>query len=109
MPQRLQRRRRANPGSQPSGPSPVGEPGRASDTPNPLKNVYFGEQHLHTANSPDAFAMGTRNTPDDAYNFCKGKAIKKIVSGTVVQKRTPYDRCAVNASWHPRRSRALSR
>ncbi|MBW2161083.1 MAG: DUF3604 domain-containing protein, partial [Deltaproteobacteria bacterium] len=59
----------------PSGPSPVGEPGRASDAPNPLKNVYFGEQHLHTANSPDAFAMGTRNTPDDAYDFCKGKAI----------------------------------
>jgi len=79
----------------PSGPSPVGEPGRASDAPNPLKNVYFGEQHLHTANSPDAFAMGTRNTPDDAYNFCKGKAIKKSTTGAMVQKRTPYDWCAV--------------
>jgi hypothetical protein len=72
-----------------------GEPGRDSKDANPLKNVYFGEQHLHTANSPDAFAMGTRNTPDDAYNFCKGEAIKKIVSGTTVQKKTPYDWCAV--------------
>jgi len=27
---------------------------------NPLKNVYFGEQHLHTSASPDAFAVGTR-------------------------------------------------
>ena len=44
----------------------LGEPGRDSEGGNPLKNVYFGEQHLHTANSPDAFAMGTRNTPDDA-------------------------------------------
>ncbi|MBW1758072.1 MAG: DUF3604 domain-containing protein [Deltaproteobacteria bacterium] len=60
-----------------------------------MKNVYFGEQHLHTANSPDAFAMGTRNTPDDAYDFCKGKAIKKSTTGEMVQKRTPYDWCAV--------------
>tara|TARA_R110000850_G_scaffold60079_1_gene138162 strand:- start:707 stop:2590 length:1884 start_codon:yes stop_codon:yes gene_type:complete len=72
-----------------------GEPGRAAGGKNPLKNVYFGEQHLHTANSPDAFAMGVRNTPDDAYRFAKGEAIKKIVSGTTVQKRTAYDWCAV--------------
>ena len=37
----------------------AGEPGRSSGKPNPLKNFYFGEQHLHTANSPDAFAMAT--------------------------------------------------
>ncbi len=36
---------------------PIGEPDRSSGKPNPLNNVYFGEQHLHTANSPDAFAM----------------------------------------------------
>ena len=40
----------------------VGEPGRGSNQPNPLNNVYFGEQHLHTVNSPDAFSFGTRNT-----------------------------------------------
>ena len=79
----------------PSGPSPVGEPGRASDTPNPLKNVYFGEQHLHTVNSPDAFAMGTRNTPDDAYRFAKGEAVEKSTTGKMVQKKTPYDWCGV--------------
>ena len=33
----------------------VGEPRRESKKPNPQKNVYFGEQHLHTVNSPDAF------------------------------------------------------
>jgi len=73
----------------------AGEPGRSSGKPNPLNNVYFGEQHLHTQNSPDAYAMGTRNTTDDAYNFCKGKAIKKNTSGEMVQKKTPYDWCAV--------------
>ncbi len=69
----------------------IGEPGRSSGQSNPLNNVYFGEQHLHTQNSPDAFAMGTRNTTDDAYNFAKGKAVKKNTSGKMVQKKTPYD------------------
>ncbi|MGB5620321.1 MAG: DUF3604 domain-containing protein, partial [Desulfobacterales bacterium] len=73
----------------------AGEPGRDSDKPNPLNNVYFGEQHLHTVNSPDAFAMGTRNTQEDAYNFAKGKAVKKNTSGEMVQKKTPYDWVAV--------------
>lgn len=73
----------------------AGEPGRSTGKKNPLNNVYFGEQHLHTQNSPDAFAMGTRNTPDDAYNFAKGKAVKKNTSGKMVQKITPYDWAAV--------------
>jgi len=59
------------------------------------RQVFFGEQHLHTQNSPDAFAMGTRNTTDDAYNFAKGMAVKKNTSGKMVQKKTPYDWCAV--------------
>jgi len=76
----------------------IGEPGRSDRGPNPLKNVYFGEQHLHTQQSPDAFAMGTRNSIDDAYNFCKGEAIEKVTlsqTSHMVQKKTPYDWCAV--------------
>ncbi|MBW2275492.1 MAG: DUF3604 domain-containing protein [Deltaproteobacteria bacterium] len=73
----------------------AGEPGRGSGKPNSLNNVYFGEQHLHSANSPDAFAMGTRNTPDDAYRYCKGEAVKKNTTGKMVQKKTPYDWCAL--------------
>jgi len=73
----------------------IGEPGRSSGKPNPLNNVYFGEQHLHTVNSPDAYSMGTRNTPDDAYLFAKGEAIKKNTSGEMVQKKTPYDWAAI--------------
>ncbi|MEA3413659.1 MAG: DUF3604 domain-containing protein [Pseudomonadota bacterium] len=79
----------------PAGADSPGEPGGGSGGPNPLKNVYFGEQHVHTVNSPDAFAFGTRNTPDDAYRFCKGEAIKMVTTGKMVQKKTPYDWCAV--------------
>ena len=76
----------------------IGAPGRGSKNANPLKNVYFGEQHLHTQDFADAFSMGTRNSQDDAYNFCKGKAIKKVTlsqPGMTMQKKTPYNWCAV--------------
>ncbi len=73
----------------------VGEPGRDAKKPNPLKSVYFGEEHLHTVNSPDTFAFGTRNTPDDAYHFCKGEAIKVATTGETVKKKTPYNWCAI--------------
>jgi hypothetical protein len=73
----------------------IGEPGRNSGKSNPLHNVYFGEQHLHTSASADAFAMGNRNTADDAYRYCKGEPVKKSTTGDMVQKKTPYDWCAV--------------
>lgn len=74
---------------------PAGEPDLNSGNANPLNNVYFGEQHLHTANSPDAFSFGTRNLPDDSYRYCKGEAVKKSTGGDMVQRGTPYDWCAV--------------
>ncbi len=70
---------------------PVGEAGK----PNPLKNVYFGEEHLHTVNSPDAFSFGTRNTPDDALRYCKGEEITLATTGAKHKKKTPYDWCAI--------------
>jgi hypothetical protein len=30
----------------------IGEPGREAGKPNPLKNFYFGEQHMHTPGTP---------------------------------------------------------
>ena len=69
----------------------IGEPGRGSDKPNPLKNVYFGEQHLHTRASPDAFVIGVRGTWEDAYNWAMGKEIKLSTTGEAIRKSTPYD------------------
>jgi hypothetical protein len=72
----------------------IGEPGRGSGK-NPLKNVYFGEQHLHTRNSPDAFAVGTRGTWEDAYRYAKGEEVKLSTTGEKIKKRTPYDFVAI--------------
>ena len=42
----------------------VGEPGRSAGGKNALKNVYFGEQHMHTSSSFDAFTVGVTMTWD---------------------------------------------
>lgn len=41
----------------------------------PTKNAYFGDLHIHTKNSFDAFIVGTRTTADDAYRFAQGLPI----------------------------------
>ena len=43
---------------------------------NPDRNAYFGDLHVHTRYSFDAYAFGTLATPYDAYRFAKGEAIK---------------------------------
>jgi hypothetical protein len=73
----------------------VGEPGHADGKKNPLKNVYFGEQHLHTMNSPDAFVVGTRQTWDQAYQWAMGKEVKLSTTGEPMKKSTPYDFVAI--------------
>ena len=44
--------------------------------PDPLKRAYFGETHLHTAYSLDAFIGGARLDPDSAYRFAKGEDVR---------------------------------
>jgi len=60
---------------------------------NPLKEAYFGEQHLHTAYSLDAYIGGARLTPSDAYRFAKGETVQ--VSGVNVRLHAPLDWAAV--------------
>ena len=60
----------------------VGEPNSGSSGPNSLKNVYFGEEHLHTSASPDAFVVGTRGTWEDAYRYAMGAEVTLSVVHT---------------------------
>ncbi len=73
----------------------AGEPGRSAGGKNPLKNVYFGEQHMHTRNSFDAFTIGVNQTWEQAYDYAKGKEVKLSTTGQRMQKRTPYDFVAI--------------
>ncbi len=60
----------------------------------PTRNVYFGDLHLHTALSVDAFITNTRTMPDDAYRYAKGEAIDHV-SGEKIRIHTPLDFLAV--------------
>jgi hypothetical protein len=56
--------------------------------------ALFGELHMHTAWSFDAYLFNTRATPDDAYNFAKGKPLKHPL-GQTYQLTRPLDFMAV--------------
>jgi hypothetical protein len=61
---------------------------------NPDRNAYFGDLHVHTANSFDAYVFGTMATPDDAYNYAKGQPLAHP-SGYEMELRAPLDFYAV--------------
>jgi len=56
---------------------------------NPTR-VYWGDTHVHSELSGDAYALGTRLTPDDAYRFAKGEKVL-ATGGQEVQLRRPLD------------------
>ncbi len=56
--------------------SPVHAEGERCYDYDPDKNVYWGDLHVHTAYSMDAYMFDTRLTPRDAYRFARGKQVK---------------------------------
>ena len=71
------------------GPSAMAQTGDGAD-----RKALFGELHMHTQWSFDAYYMSTRATPDDAYEFAKG-APKKHPIGQTFQISRPLDFMAV--------------
>ena len=58
------------------------------------RNLYFGDTHVHTKYSFDAYIFGTTASPDDAYSFAKGAPIKHPL-GFDMQLSEPLDFYAV--------------
>ena len=59
----------------------------------PAKNrmqVYWGDTHLHTTDSADAFAFGARLTPEDALRFARGEQVTST-SGIDARLSRPLD------------------
>ncbi|OCC23492.1 hypothetical protein MB02_12580 [Croceicoccus estronivorus] len=75
------------------GDSPAESVPQASVAPvlaeNPDRNAYFGELHLHTALSFDAYIMGARVGLDDAYRFARGDEINMM--GRPIRRDVPLD------------------
>ena len=86
--------------SQPALPTPKGvlegddEPAADDVTRYPERTALFGDLHVHTENSFDAFVFGTQATPVDAYRYGKGEAIRHP-SGFDIQLDRPLDFYAV--------------
>lgn len=76
-------------------PAPAGAAqARAPIDTAPDRQAFFGDLHLHTTFSFDAFAlMGTKTTPEEAYKFGKGEPITYF--GHTVKRSEPLDFMAV--------------
>ncbi len=58
------------------------------------RQALFGELHVHTQLSFDAFIFGVRATPDDAYRYARGEEITHP-AGFAMQLERPLDFIAV--------------
>ena len=80
----------------PKAPEQAQQAGQAPPTEqrvekNPDRNAYFGEEHIHTSWSVDAWLMGNRITgPDDALKYAQGQTIKHPM-GYDIKIETPMD------------------
>jgi hypothetical protein len=58
------------------------------------RNAYFGDTHVHTKYSFDAYIFGVTASPDDAYRYAQGESIKHPL-GYEMQIDEPLDFYAV--------------
>ena len=90
----------SNPAEKAAAPAPAApaaqtvEQLEAAVPDNSLKEAYFGETHVHTSFSLDAFIGGARLTPDEAYKFAQGKDV--TIQGQTHNIRKPLDWTAVS-------------
>ncbi|MFT4676460.1 MAG: hypothetical protein ACI831_000451 [Candidatus Azotimanducaceae bacterium] len=63
-----------------------------ADAPTKTTQLLWGDTHLHTNNSFDAFLNGNKSvSPDDAYRFAQGEPVIHAYNRSRVQLETPLD------------------
>jgi hypothetical protein len=60
----------------PSGPKTFTDEREPCADQNPLRNLYFGDLHVHTAFSFDAYINDVRVEPAEAYAFARGQTVE---------------------------------
>ncbi len=69
--------------------------GEPCDHYSPQRQVFWGDMHVHTAMSMDAYMFGTRLLPEDAYRFARGDKVTLKPLDYKVQLERPLDFAAV--------------
>jgi hypothetical protein len=73
--------------SEPAAAASAGYSGAGS-----ANNLYWGDTHLHTSYSPDAYLMQNRSAdPDTAYRYAKGYPVVHPYHKARIQIGTPLD------------------
>ena len=67
----------------------VGKKAEVKNTAYP-EQVFWGDTHLHTSNSVDAFGFGTRLDPEAALRFARGEEVESS-TGTKAKLARPLD------------------
>ncbi len=68
-------------GSEPDGPeggvdgAGIGTAAAQTDGYSETRNAYFGDLHIHTGNSFDAYIFNVRSKPEDVYKFALGEKV----------------------------------
>lgn len=61
--------------------------------PNPTRNAYFGDLHLHSSLSCDAFLFGAKSYPENSYQYAMGE--EEDYMGMKIKRNAPLDFLAV--------------
>ena len=84
----------------PAEQSPAADAAAPAPAGDPLRQAYFGDFHVHSSWSLDAYQLGgDRDSPALAYRFGRGESVTKA-DGSVHQLRTPLDFMAVTDHDH---------
>jgi len=77
----------------PGGADPSSERSPSEDTARTLgpKSAWFGDLHIHSRWSFDAYSMQVRVGPEDAYRYARGEAIEHASGGTIQLSGPPLD------------------